>query len=231
VSATVGVIAALPAEGRGLAPPLIVRISGIGAAAASAACEALVAAGARALVSWGSAAGLDPELASGTLVLADRIIGSTAGRPDREWADRIALAMRGRVRVVRGALACPPGVLRTPADKRTLAALGAVAADMESSAVAEAARRAGVPWVAVRAIADDATTTVPGSVSASIDAQGRVRLGRLVAALVRQPADVVALPALASGFRRATETLRAVSEMAGPTLSGPSTVQARAGVA
>jgi adenosylhomocysteine nucleosidase len=215
----VGVIAALPAEGRGLADPLLVRISGVGAAAAATACDALVAAGARALVSWGSAAGLDPELAPGTLVLADRIIGSTAGRPDREWADRIALAMRGRVRVVRGALACPPAVLRTPAEKRALAALGAVAADMESGAVAEAARRAGVPWVAVRVIADDATTTVPGSVAASIDDEGRVRLGRLFGALLRQPGDVLALPGLASGFRRATETLRAVAKMAGPVMA------------
>lgn len=231
----VGVIAALPAEGRSLsaASSLLVRISGVGADAAGAACDMLLAAGAVALVSWGSAAGLDDDLAPGTLVLPDRVVGSTAPRPDRDWGDRVAFALRGRVRVVRGAMACPPTLLRTPADKRALAALGAVAADMESSAVADAARRAGVPWLAVRAIADGARVTVPDSVGASIDARGRVRLMRLVMALMRRPADVAALPALATGFRAASQTLRTVAAMAGPRLLAPipAAPYAREGVA
>jgi adenosylhomocysteine nucleosidase len=261
----VGIIVALPAEARTLRAArraagaavtegadggrLLVRVSGVGARAARAASEALVAGGARALVSWGIAAGLEEGVVPGTLVLAERIVaepivanaaanaaanvaavdslapraGFVAGgiATTAPWADRVAARLGSVVPIVRGSIACPARALRTTADKRVLAATGAVAADMESAAVAEVAQRAGVPWLVVRAVADGVDVPVPMSVIQAIDDDGRLRWTRLGARLTRHPRDVARLPALARGFRAALATLRVVATVAGDVLATP----------
>jgi adenosylhomocysteine nucleosidase len=258
----VGIVVALPAEARTLRAArraagaavaegadggrLLVRVSGVGARAARAASEALIAGGARALVSWGIAAGLDEGVVPGTLVLAERIVaepivadaaadGSLAPRAGlaaadiatvAPWADRVAARLGSVVPIVRGSIACPARALRTTADKRALAATGAVAADMESAAVAEVARRAGVPWLIVRAVADGVDVPVPMSVIQAIDDDGRLRWTRLGARLTRHPRDVARLPALARGFRAALATLRVVATVAGDVLATPGVIAA-----
>jgi adenosylhomocysteine nucleosidase len=195
----IGVVAALPAEGRcyvGVGARVVV--SGVGAAAAGRACATLLRDGATALVSWGTAAGLTDALASGHVV----VDGS-----DPAWVSRLV----ARVGATRGHIASATSVLRNGAEKRALAAAtGAIVADMETAAVAEAARAAGVPWLAVRAVADTVDVGLPASVVSAIDGQGRVRYGRLGAALMRRPADVAALPRVARGFNAALRALRAV---------------------
>jgi adenosylhomocysteine nucleosidase len=112
-------------------------------------------------------------------------------------------------------------MLQTAAQKRELAQWGAMAADMESAAVAASARCAGVPWLAVRAVADAADVTLPSAIVHAMDGQGRVRVTRLAAALLRRPRDVAAIPPLAHGFYAALGTLRAVAHRAGPALLAP----------
>jgi adenosylhomocysteine nucleosidase len=200
----IGVVAALPAEARCLAPSAGRRIvvSGVGAAAALRACATLLAAGATGLVSWGTAAGLTETVPSGQVVIA----GSEA------WVSRVMSRLQGIA--VRGGIACAPGVLGTGAEKRALAlATGAVIADMETDAVRQAADAAGVPWLAVRAVADAVDVGVPVSVLQAIDPQGRVSYGRLGAALLGRPGDVAALPRVARGFSAALRSLRAVGEL------------------
>lgn len=235
----VGVVAALPAEARCLVSHRIrmgetyafggtrglVHVAGIGGPAARQACDALLAAGARALVSWGCAAGIDGALAAGTVVIAGDVIDA-AGRvwsstPD--WSDRVAdrLGNGTGLRITRGTLACPSTVLRTPLEKHVLAHDDIIAADMESAAIAESASRVGAPCLIVKAVADTASMSIPASVSDAIDAVGRVRLLRLGAGLLRRPADLSALPRLAWTFRAATRALRLVARYAESTLLDP----------
>ena len=227
-----GVVSALPAEARciGTDPRVLSRAAGIGHEAARATCDSLLAAGVRALVSWGCAAGLDRSLTAGTLVLPDLVVpltprGERAGdlRPTESWAATLARRLDGNMRVVRGAIACPHQVLGTSAAKQALAAAhpGALAADMESAAVGRAGAAAGVPWVVVRAIADTADVCVPLSFGFAIDHSGRLRPLRFAAGLVRHPSDLAAIPALARGFRLALRALRDVARSAGPTLLAP----------
>ncbi len=227
-----GVVAALPAEARcvGTDPRVLARVAGIGHEAARATSDSLLAAGARALVSWGCAGGLDRSLTAGTLLLADLVVpvarrGEPASdlRPTQVWADSLALRLEGKMRVVRGAIACPHQVLGTRTAKRALAAAHpeALAADMESAAVGRAAAAAGAPWIVVRAIADTADVHVPSSFGLAIDRNGRLRLLRFAAALVRHPLDLAAIPALARGFQLALRTLREVTRSVGPTLLAP----------
>jgi adenosylhomocysteine nucleosidase len=90
---------------------------------------------------------------------------------------------------------------------------------MESSAVAAAARRAAVPFLAVRAVADPLGPPLPTSALAAIDAMGRFRTLRLLSALREHPEEILSLLRLARHFRAALRTLSAVSRMAGPNLA------------
>ncbi len=213
--------------------------AGVGSRRAAAAGQGLIDAGVGALVSWGCAAGLQAGRPAGTLVLADRVVRPTHRNESREhagtgdetrsptqaiastWLDRLATRLAPELNTVRGAIADAGGILRTADDKRALACTGADAADMETAAVAEVAARAGVPWVAVRAVADGHDATVPASVVTALDDDGRLRVMPFAAALARRPADALALPRLARGYRAALTALRTVRRLAGPTLLAP----------
>jgi adenosylhomocysteine nucleosidase len=220
LTASTGVVAALPAEARWLrASALAVRVGGVGAEHARRAARALIADGAQALVSWGTAAALAPTLAVGTLVLADRVIGESVPLvPDLAWTARVAEAMRNvpSVQVVRGTMACPNDVLQNANAKRALAdRSGAIAADMESAAIGAVAREAGLPWIVVRAISDAADTVVPFSVAEAIDKKGALSWTRLLGGLFQNPGDVAALPKLARGMQLAGRTMMSVATVLG----------------
>jgi adenosylhomocysteine nucleosidase len=241
----VGVVVALPAEARcivsarfpfghscSVGTDMLLCLGGIGAQGGEMASRTLVDAGAAALVSWGVAAGLDPTMASGTLILSDRVAtlshsddsaSTPARRESRAWLDRLVARLSPRITVARGPIAVADHVLRTVGDRRALAGSGASAADMESGAVAAVANAAGIPWIAMRAIADAAGDTVPEAVLTSVDRSGKVRAHRLAAGLIRHPADLFRLPRLARGFDAARRTLRAVALHAGPALLAPRT--------
>jgi adenosylhomocysteine nucleosidase len=229
---TVGVVAALPAELQpllhataavGETRPVNARVraqaGGIGAAAARRAAESLVADGAGALVSWGFAAGLDPALAPGTLVISRQLQPPVSGAPGAStaaaaWAARLSTRLRDLVPLVKGIIACPDHVVRTAGEKRTLGAAGAIAADMESAAVAAVATAAGIPWLALRVLVDTVDVIVPQAVAAAIDANGRFEMARFCRALIRRPMDLASLPSLASAYRRAMRTLATVARTA-----------------
>jgi len=213
-----GVVAALPAEARWLrASALEVRVGGVGAEHARRAAIALIADGAKALISWGTAAALAPSLSIGTLILADRVVGdndSVPLVPDLGWTARIADAVRDIVPMVRGTMACPTEVLRNAREKHALAdRSGAIAADMESAAIGGVAREAGLPWIVVRAVSDAADTVVPISVSNAIDQAGALNMGRLILELIASPGDIAAFPALARGMQLAGRTMRSVAPL------------------
>lgn len=236
----VGAVAALPAEVECLAhqrvpflrataitPELSVIRGGVGEKGADIACRLLLEAGATALVSWGIAAGLDPALTPGTIVITAQAVTAEpdgvvtavpTNVPSQEWADRVAARLRSRVPLSRGAIGHTNRILETIEAKRELARSGAAAADMETRAVAQVAHSAGVPWIAVRAISDGSEVSLPRGVLGAVDESGRVRAGRLVAALVRRPSELMALPRLARGFRAALRALEVAAEDFGATL-------------
>ena len=75
MTAVLGIVAALEMEGRWiLASEPLVEVSGGGEERARAAAHSLLERGASALVSWGVAGGLDPELEPGSVVLPDAVV-------------------------------------------------------------------------------------------------------------------------------------------------------------
>ncbi len=206
-----------------LAPGVGLRVTGIGARRASGAARALLAEGAEAMVSWGIAAGLDATLAPGDLVIPDAVLGADGRcrRPDPAWCARLRAALGGEGRG--GVLAEAETVLASAGAKRRLAvrAGGAVAADMESAAIAALAETAGVPWLVVRAISDDAGSALPRAAREGLDGHGRLRPARALRALLARPGEVGGLLALWAGIRAARSTLERVAGRCGPALAAP----------
>ncbi len=233
---TLGIVTALSAEARALtgAPQPVARLvrisekvlmwtGGMGDEAAGRACAALVDAGADALASVGTAAGLAPECRSGTLVLPREILfsnGEILG-VDAGWRDALEAALDGRLEVTSGPFAAAETVIDVAGKQALSAQTGAVAADMESLAVAREANRRGIPVLVIRAVSDGPLDEVPAAALCSTDSFGRPRYLPLAWALARHPGDLRPLLRLASGFKTALRTLSAVAAQAGPRLCCP----------
>ncbi len=107
-----------------------------------------------------------------------------------------------------------PGASRcsSPADKEIAFRQSAAAAvDLESFAVARVAARHGLPFLAVRAIADTALDSLPRSLMVAAAATTDVNMGRLLGALVRAPADLPGTIRLARRYAVASRALKVVA--------------------
>lgn len=225
----VGLVIAMSAEARALtgrAQPrakvvqlgeyACLRVGGVGAGAAERSCAALMEAGASALASVGCAAGLAPDLRPGALVLPAEI-RSAHGEvyaADAEWRAALLERLKSQLNPLHGQIVGVDRVIGS-AEKRALhQRTGAVAADMESLIVAQAAKRQGLPMIALRVVSDGADYDVPEALLDTIDEFGRPRYGALFGALLQSPGDAGALARLRSSFNAARNTL---SRVAGTT--------------
>lgn len=230
----IGYVVALPAECRALTRrrshrgDLLtlgrhhrVAVAGAGSANATAAAEALVAHGARRLVSWGCAGALAADLAPGQLVLPRALVyaDGTATDFDSAWHERLQTGLQARIPVCTGTLAESAAIVASATDKRHLhAATGAIATDMETGAVARTAQRLELPCLAIRSIVDTASVTLPGAAQAALDDHGEIVVSQLLRQLVRNPRQIGALLHLSRAFRAAMQTLTLVAAHAGPDL-------------
>ena len=223
-----GIVAALVAESRPLGPLTrrgaqpatladgsLLVVSGIGPAAAAEGARRLLAAGVRALLSWGLAGGLDPSLEAGTLVLPREVI-SPEGRvlpTNADWRERVSDTIATRHRPCSGKLlTCREPLTSAAAKAIAFRQTGAVAVDMESSAVGEVASAERVPFLVVRAIVDTAQDAVPEvALSAAAPGQNGLQFGGLLATLASRPGELPALIRLACRYRRASHALSAVA--------------------
>ncbi|HEX5049889.1 MAG TPA: purine and other phosphorylase-like protein, family 1 [Gammaproteobacteria bacterium] len=182
--------------------------SGPGPARAADNARAALAAGANALVSWGLAGGVHARLGSGTVVVPRRVRGDDGAvyPTHRAWRSGVADSLRGELGVDDGDLLTVAEPLATPAAKSAAAALGVVAVDMESAAVAAVAARARVPFIALRVVVDTAADVLPPAAVAWVDARGDRRFGAAFAAAVK-PLQWRALFVLAKRYRAASRAL------------------------
>lgn len=191
-AAKVAFIAALGLECASLrrqtprAPAWRVSQSGPGAARAAAAAAHAIDSGATVLVSWGLAGGLAAALAPGTVVAPRRVLahGAEPIGVDAEWHASLA-ALADEFALDYGDLLSVPAALESPAAKRAAAAATrAVAVDMESAAIAAAAARAHVPFVALRVVVDGVADALPPGAERWIDERGNRRMAATLQAVV-----------------------------------------------
>ena len=190
----------------------LLALSGIGRAAATAAAQALVDAGASSLMTFGMAGGLDPNLKPGSVVIPGEVLVAEGGRytTSRAWREQVAAAISPLCAVSEGNLLTSTHAIETPAEKAAaFRDTGAAAVDMESAAVAEIAAKHHLPFIAVRVIVDTAADVLPRAVVAA-SRMGRVRFGRLIGGLILAPREIVGLIRLAQRYRIAMRSLHAI---------------------
>ena len=236
-----GIVSAFTAESRLLGPSIrrdrslacladgtLLVVSGMGAAAAEQGALRLVEAGARALMSWGVAGGLDPRLAAGTVLLPNEIV-SAEGRvlaTTRDWRERLSGAVASLCTVSAGRLVTAAQPIASPADKAiAFRQAGAAAVDLESFAVATVAERHRLPFLAVRAIIDTAAEGLPRAVAAAAGTDApEMRFGGVLAAIVRAPAELPGFIRLVRRYLQASRALKVVARsgaLAPPGLGRP----------
>ena len=169
-----------PAFGRGT-----IRVAAVGLRAGllGSRWTALVAASDRPLVvSAGVCGGLDPALRAGDLVLPDAVLNDGGLRLPVTGSVAQRATAAGSVSARTGVMASVSRTVATPEAKAALrAATGAVAVDMESAAILEAAAVRGCSSLVVRAVSDDARETLPDELTRLMGADGRIRCGGILA--------------------------------------------------
>ena len=195
-------VSGIPVFGRG---PVRVAAAGLRAALLDSRWPALLHGMDRpVVVSAGVCGGLAPGLATGDLVLPDRVIGL------RGELRRVARCRDiPTARTASGDLITTPHVVATREAKAALfAATNAIAADMESSLIVEAATDAGLTAMVVRGVSDDAHRDVPRELLDLVTPAGRLRAGRAAALLVK-PAALRAAIDIRRGTERALRVVAA----------------------
>lgn len=166
---------------------LTVAVSGARPDVAEAMARQMVQDGLDALVSWGIAGALNPDLPSGALLIPAGVVDPAygmlplAGIPAHDGSGPTTLAGS-------------EVVVATRSDKATLRARTAAdAVDMETHRVARVAAEAGFPCFAIRAVSDPADRSLPPGTEDALDAQGRPRILPVLLGLARHPSRLSAL--------------------------------------
>ncbi len=188
--------------------------SGMGAARAASATETLISrAGPAAILVCGFCAGLDTSIRPGDLVLADRVYEAATDRCQAADPELLSAAMRvAEIGARIGGIVTCPEVATRAVDKRRLQREGAAALDMESYGAAGAAVKAGVPWLAVRAVTDALEDDLPFDFSSFAGPEGEVARSRIAFAALLHPWKVPALIRLGARSAVAARNLAAFVE-------------------
>jgi len=203
-SDNIGVVVGLRAEAR-IARRLgwPVAVGGGTPAGAERAARALVAKGARALVSFGLAGGLFSGLRPGDVLVPEAVL--VDGVP---IACDAALAARlGGMTPHR--LLAGTTIAATAASKKELwRTTGAHAIDLESGAVALVAGAEKIPFAVLRAICDPAARELPPAAQLALDQAGFIGVWRVLFSTARRPGQIFTLFALAADVAAAHRALR-----------------------
>jgi adenosylhomocysteine nucleosidase len=199
--------------------------SGVGPERARGAGQRLLDLGATALLSWGSAGALDPSLRPGVLLLPATVVAvdGRLARVDADWHARVLQSISGLLPVHVGPLGEAARVAGTVAEKRRMREhTGAIGIDRESAALGRLAAQAGLPFLAVRAVADTADMDIPGIVMRALDHRGNVRHAKLAVLTLIQPSHLPGLVRLGVSFRAAQAALATVARGSQALLAAPS---------
>jgi adenosylhomocysteine nucleosidase len=176
-----------------------------------------IAEGGEALISFGLAAGLAPDLTAGSCIVGREVVhGGMCYSTNLMWASRLKTA------ITRAEMARIAGVDRSlggVSEKRALhAESGAAAADMESHIVGRIAAESGLPFAILRVIADPAERQLPPAALVGMRSDGAIDVRAVLVSLAGNPGQLPALMRLAVDTGRARATLLRCHNLLGPGL-------------
>ncbi len=187
---------------RRLCSPDLMAVGGATAKGARRAAALLIAGGATHLLSFGFAAGLDPDLAPGDLLLPESVLCNDRSFP----TDRGLRALLGPG--IGGALLHSDVVVTDSIAKQELFRdTYCRTLDMESGAVAVSAHEAGRPFAVLRAICDTADFVLPPAAALPLHGDGTIDTMAMIRSIVSHPKQIPALLRLGRAAGRARSSL------------------------
>jgi len=182
--------------------------------------EDAIARGARGVISFGVAGGLDPRLRSGTWLVASAVRAtSTRWTCDPTWTALLCERLQSAQLVD---LLAVDDVVADAASKRDLRQRsGAAAVDTESHIAAAIAAAHQVPFAAFRVVVDRAARDLPAAASLALRADGTVSGRSVLRSIARRPMQIPALVATALDARIAFAALSRGRRLLGAGLACP----------
>lgn len=162
--------------------------------------------GARAILSFGIAGGLCPDLVPGSIVVAREVAdGHDRLQTCPRWSTQFLTLIPD---AHHGVLAGTDAPIVSVEAKRALnVATRAVAVDMESHIAARRAAAHDVPFAALRVVADSAHRALPQAALAGFGSDGNINILGVMRALLRRPYELPALVRLSADTRAAFASL------------------------
>lgn len=159
-----------------------------------------------AVISFGMAGALSPDLRIGDWVIGSRTCGPLEVECDERWQAALAKALpKARI----GPVYADGRLIGDAQEKRSLSCRhNALAADMESHFAAELAAKAGVPFAILRCISDEAVHALPPAIAVAMRPDGGLALGNVLKSIARNPAQVIDILSTLTHFNRAYAALR-----------------------
>ncbi len=190
--------------------PVRVGVSGADAGRAEKLAAEFCEQGAAAVVSAGVSGGLDPDLKPGDLLIGETVVTADGAVYASDIYLMRALKQAKCFETAKvGALFGADEIVDSVEKKTTIFAdHKALAVDMESHGAARAAVRAGVPFVAIRAVADPADRALPEAALYAVAEDGSTRALMTLARAMGDPKQFPGLVKLGADSATATKTLR-----------------------
>lgn len=210
------VVTGMQREGAMAQAPGVTVLAGGGDGARLAAELARLAPHACGIISFGTGGGLVPGLRLGTMVIGRALTGALARDCDDAWVQALARALpQAQI----GAVFADGALLATAAAKTSVAASGAIIADMESHLAGAAAAKCGLPFAILRCVSDTSAASLPPAVAVAMRPGGGLALGAVLGSILRQPGQLPALIRTGLGFGHAFGLMKTGAAAAGPRLA------------
>ncbi len=223
----IGIVAALPDEAGCLVSekitpfePIQIQdniylcLSGMGYNNALKASAELLRINVDALISWGVAGAVNESLHSGDILIAEQILAADGQfQCSPEWHERLLIALSSAsTAVFNSKLYSDDRICASISDKQKLfAKTKADAVDMESAAIAGLAEKMNIDFVAIRAVADEAVTSLPKAVTKHTDEFGQPRLMQFLLSCLFNPGQILSLLILARAYKKALANLKGIA--------------------
>ncbi|MGE3623851.1 MAG: hypothetical protein AB7H77_08280 [Bdellovibrionales bacterium] len=166
----------------------------------------LVKRGAKRLMSFGIAGGLEPGLPIGSMIIGSHVVATDGNWScDSNWVGELLQKFPG---AHCGGVWGSEKLVATAREKRALYERSrCLIVDMESHCAAQIAAEAQLPLSVLRVVCDSSDMDVPQLVMAAIGEDGRINTGRALWHLLRHPSQVPDLFHVMRGTGRALKVL------------------------
>jgi hopanoid-associated phosphorylase len=187
------------------------------AASLAASLERAIADGARAVMSFGIAGGLSPDVVPGDVVVGQSVIVvDERYATDVAWCRRLNALLTG-ARL--GTIAASDIPVATREAKAALhLATGAIVTDMESDIAARVAARHKLPFAILRVVADSANCALPPAALAGLSPGGAINVAAVLKSLMRRPSQLSQLLRVSTDTSTAMKALLRCYRLLGPGL-------------